>query len=202
MARDLLQECNTQGAPLDVFAAECCRLCINPDCTRSRFGQSLFERRVNTWEERLFQNPSRMSPDDPRFVNIAGKRFLTLDTSRTPEVRLQTWADPRDMAEAPSAPLAVLPPTTPVVRVSEPASVLSTGPQKPAAPGNLLGLVNANTPAAPGRMLSGAPAAPTEKRDPWASPVPPVPPSIEGVGVSEKKVRPGTKIKLGGAGDH
>jgi hypothetical protein len=159
MLRDLLGECNDKGAPLDEFIAGWCARCLNPDCTRSLHGKTKFDVRVNTWEERLFLNPPRMPSEDPRYENIAGQRFLTIDVGRTPEVR-SDWIDPNSvMSSEPDltpAPEPVF--TTPV-------------PQPPSVGGHIpQHLVLANAPDQSGKVLPGASKEPV--KDPWGVPEP------------------------------
>jgi len=116
--RDLLRECNDKGAPLDEFQTGFCSRCVNPECSRSLYGQTRFDLRVNTWEDRLFSKVPQMDPSDPRFRTISGQKFLTLDTGRVPEIR-GSWDDPRDLAptETPLTPSF----TPPVPPLSPPA---------------------------------------------------------------------------------
>lgn len=73
---DYLEECSkTPGFSEEDF----CSRCYQPLCTRSQ--ATSFDRRVQTWLERLFINPPRK--DDPK---IASQDFR--------EVNLIRWNDP------------------------------------------------------------------------------------------------------------
>lgn len=90
MKRDLYGECNVDGTPVDVFTAECCLHCINPECSRSSFGKSKFDIRVNTWYDRFFSNPPKMKPDDSRYKDFAAQKFQQVN----PELHLTTsWVE-------------------------------------------------------------------------------------------------------------
>lgn len=100
MTRDSLKECNNQGVPLQDFTLQFCSRCMQPECIRSQFGKSLFEKRVTSWESRLFLEVPRMADEDPRYSSIAAKNFLQIDTSKPYEVR--GWVDPlEEKSEAP-----------------------------------------------------------------------------------------------------
>jgi len=103
---DLLAECNTVGAPLDVFAEQCCNHCINPECSRSLFGQSKFDRRVNTWYDRMFANVPRMDEGDPRFNSIAGQRFILINPDGPLEVHSQ-WDEVPTEGSQPVRPVTL-----------------------------------------------------------------------------------------------
>ncbi len=200
--RDLLAECNMVGAPLDVFSAECCAFCINPECTRSGFGKSKFDVRVGTWAERLFTNVPRLDQRDPRYQSIHAQKFLTLDTSPAPSIN-SSWLDPRDLEKAPAAPVARAPeplpapaPAAPVAEAVPQPNIQEVAPA-PAGPAPLIQgpiprhMVMANTPVRAGKMLNDSTAQP--KKDPWAAPLPPPP-------VESTLVQPGAKVKVGGSG--
>lgn len=143
--RDLYSECNVDGAPVDVFTAECCIRCVSPECTRSSKGGK-FELRVSTWEDRLFRNPPQMNPSDPRYARIANQRFVGIDAGPVPEVRSTGWvstATPNESAPVP-APL----------------------PQPKPAPRRL---VLANAPDQTGKVLG---QAPKQSPGPWESTAP------------------------------
>ena len=182
--RDLLRECNDRQAPLDEFQAGFCGRCINPECTRSLFGQSKFDVRVNTWEERLFTDVPKMDTHDERFAAIAGKRFLTFDTGRTPEIRTD-WVDPRDVPQEPVI-IKEATPSTPEPS-PEPSPVVKPVPHAPSrVPVHLL---RANTAVSSGVMVGEAPPS-APPRDPWATPEP-----------SKDLIVPvGSRVKMGGTG--
>jgi len=192
--RDQLAECNTEREAIPVFQEAWCRRCINPECTRSLYGQSRFDLRVNSWEERLFRNPPRMDASDPRFQQIAGKRFLSLDVGPAPEVR--SWVDPSQV-QAPTPNLVADPtPVSPVREVSapnpppkpEPALVVTEPKPIPAnSPKEILLM---NTPNQGGRMLPGAPTLPNPPGpDAWSAPKP-----------AENVIPVGGRVKLKGSG--
>lgn len=190
---DLLGECIPQGMPHDAFKEAWCNRCLNQDCVRSAVGKSRFETRIQDWEEKLFKNPPVMAPNDPLYVNIVGKKFITIDPGRMPEIR-SAWVDPEDLAEpspapetppAPQAALEVAPP--PVVEAREPSpSKIKPSPQ------STLALVGVNAPDQSGKILPAPSGAPTTKADPWAAPEPPDP--------SDVVVQPGARIKMGRSG--
>ena len=198
--RDLLRECNDKQAPLDDFQTGFCSRCINPECTRSLYGQSRFDLRVNTWEDRLFKNVPKMDSQDPRFQPIAGKKFLTIDTGRTPEVRTSSWADPRDLQDEPAN--RPTPPVTPQGMPMVPVAVMDLTPSptesplqeapqaQPRSPGRVpTHLLLSNTLSRQGQMIGGQPEA-AAPRDPWATPEPPKDPVVP-VGSRVKMGEPG-----------
>jgi hypothetical protein len=189
--RDYLSVCNDQGVPLADFQATFCVRCVQPECSRSRAG-GLFETRVATWEERLFKDPPRMSKDDALYAILAAKRFVEVDTGRTPEVHGSAeWLDPRTLVERPepeSRPRIVRAPraSTPSERAEE-----SNPPLRAQQPTEWRAPLN--TPFAQGTMLAGAPPVPP-KPDRWAVATPPPaeessPPTV---------VKAGAKIKFTG----
>lgn len=200
---DLYGECNQEGAPVDHFTAECCMRCINPECTRSTYGQSKFDIRVNTWHDRLFANPSTMSPDDPRFSLISAQKFLAINQPLTVH---SGWVDPRDLEKAAAIPTEVAKVVEPAVTqepvksgtVAEPPTLPSVAlpsvalppiptpePKRPPSPN----LAFTNTQTKSGQMLKGAPSPSTPS---WDAP---------SIGTSETEgvrvVKPGTKIRIG-----
>jgi hypothetical protein len=189
--RDLLRECNDRQAPLDEFQQGFCGRCINPECSRSLYGQSRFDVRVNTWEDRLFTNTPRMDSTDPRYNEFAGKKFLTLDTGRTPEIR-GAWVDPRDVpadASVPAAVSVVVPPEPRIIEVpavEEPMPPTTPARNPARVPTHLL---LSNTPAPRGVMV-GQPPPEAAARDPWAPPEAP----------KDPVVAVGSRVKMGGSG--
>jgi hypothetical protein len=194
---DLYGECNTVGAPTEVFTEQCCRHCINPECTRSAFGKTKFDQRIGTWYDRLFAHVPRMDQMDPRFEGIAAQRFMLINPSLTIN-STASWVDPRDLsdqvvvqdppvlpepvreASAPAQPTPKAAPELPEPTVSQP----STG----RLPTNL---VTANTAVQQGRMLQPPPGAPKPSNS-WDAPVPTT--DTDGV----KVVKSGARVKLGG----
>ena len=190
--RDLMGECNTERIPLNEFQDGWCRRCINPECARSLFGQSRFDLRVNSWEDRLFRKPPRMDPSDPRFGALASKQFITIDTSAPPEVR--SWVDPV-APPVPAEPVRVpVSEPAPEVKAAPVPSVTKTEPAEPPVPSTPQvvspEVLSINTQSQGGRMLSGVskPQAPPP-RDPWAAPAP-----------AENTIPVGGRVKLRGSG--
>jgi hypothetical protein len=190
--RDLLPECNDAGLDLVSFQADWCARCLNLECNRSLGGKSKFEARVSTWEERLFKNPPRMSPDDPRFEKIAAQKFITIDVGRTPGVS-SAWVDPTDLvepaAQAPE-PVATKPPVA--TSVEAPAATVQKDTGTPASASPPIRLALGNAPDQSGKILPSHPSASISKRDPWASPLP--------SDTNETIVTPGASVKLRGSG--
>jgi len=217
---DLFAECNAQGAPVDVFTAECCMRCINPECSRSSFGSSKFDIRVNSWYERLFSQVPRMESDDPRLGSIAAQRFVAINPSLTVN---SGWVDPRDLEvsqpkkaqelpspqvvqpqpeapntehtpalTAPPAELSSQPASSPAVELPVPPEAeLSPRPAAAPQPGLPHHLATANTPVQRGQMVG--PATPPKPASSWDAPVPPIDNSP-----ATPVVQRGAKIKIGG----
>ena len=205
--RDLYGECNTEGAPVDQFTAECCMRCINPDCTRSSYGKSHFDLRVNSWYERLFSDVPTMDQGDPRFTTLASKRFLPI----VPSIEVNSsWVDPRDLGStdiqaAPVEPKQEVesPPVSntetkeePEViekpekeEVSSPPAPVTTGKKMQRAEASNLAVTN--TPAQKGQMISQGSQRVSTSSSSWDAPTPSA--DTEGVRV----IKPGEKIKLG-----
>ena len=189
---DYLGECNDQGVPLEDFRLAFCVRCFQKDCTRSQFGTSKFEARVNTWEERLF-SPPQLPKNDPRYSAITAKRFLTLPAGPTPSVR--EWIDPQTLDTSPSTNQAS-PASTPQmvqsveVSVPEPAPIVEEVKKTQEVPRSRQNLF-VNTPYTGPRTLANQPAHPPEKpRDAWSTPEPLKP--------GEKVIKPGARVKIGG----
>lgn len=205
--RDLLPVCNEAGVPAQEFAESWCKFCFNPECTQSLAGASKFDVRVATWRERLFEHPSKMDPNDPRFAKIAAQNFLAVPIGGPliigASAPTSAWVDPRDLE--PQTPVeAVVPQTAPPPRQAAPpppvepqkAEPISPVPATPkvetvAAPQQRQGPLQ--TPFVQGVMLAGAPP-PTPKppeKDPWeASPTPEAP-------KGGKVLKPGGKFRFG-----
>ena len=184
--RDQLAECNTERQPIAEFKEAWCGRCVNPECTRSLFGQSRFDLRVNTWEDRLFKNPPKMDARDPRYKEIAGKRFLSLDVGPAPELR--SWVDP---SQDP-APIQVVQVGVPKVAepvVAEPVSVPTPEVPKVSPEPVLTEISSINTPFQGGRMLSGVNRPQAAPKDPWSAPTP-----------AENVVPVGGRVKFKGSG--
>src|SRR6185369_4672023 len=58
-------------------------------------GKSKFEVRAQNWESTLFTNVSKLDPNDDRFKEIVGKKFLSV----LPTVKgaPSAWMDPREV---------------------------------------------------------------------------------------------------------
>lgn len=214
--RDYLGDCNDQKVPMEDFKLAFCDRCLQPECSRSLHGTSKFDKRVNSWLERLVTKVPRMDPSDPRAQQIQGKQFKMFTPSLSVG-QTSAWLDPRDIEEPPppesasEGPLPPLPaffapPLEPVAvpeveqqvpeSASPPQASLQTA-EKSEQTGMPLNLMLMNTPAKGGRMLAGSPAAtpPLPPKDPWAAP-PTGPQPSEG-GVIVKK---GATVRLGGGG--
>lgn len=196
---DYLRECNTFQIALEDFQRQFCDRCRQKECSRSQFGKSRFDQRVQTWEERLFKNPPKMDMSDPRFQEIAAKRFMEISPDRfgpVPEIGSRSaWVDPQAVEPCasvsapppPSDPTPPPPEPEPAVQAQPEASTRTASSVPPA-----LGLVN--TPFKQGVMLGGRPVperSPAPVYDPWAAPQPS---QTAGVQI----VKPGAKVKLGG----
>lgn len=170
---DLYGECNVNQAPMDVFSSECCARCVNPDCTRSTFGTSRFEKRVNSWHERLFTEVPRMSRDDERYGKIAAQQFQFINPALTV---CSGWSEEVPVTEpAPVVvPVAPVAETPPIAAPMEPALVSE---EKPAVPPSSSRQRPTNTPLVHGQMVQ--------------------PPGVRTNPSSPAIVPPGARIKLG-----
>ena len=194
---DLYGECNLEGAPVDVWTAECCMKCVNPRCTRSAFGTSKFEIRTSTWYERLFSETPKMDPKDERYEGIAAKHFTPVN----PEIVVNSdWSDPKESQPSPKDPplpqKLLEPEPEPEPAKTEPEPVkpepkpVEPRPVEPKEKGRLSGdLAGTNTPLKQGQMIKPGQSQPTS--DTWDAPVSPVDPS------NVRVIKPGEKIKLG-----
>lgn len=201
--RDYLAECNSEGVAIPDFEAAFCARCLQPECQRSRFGQSRFEKRTSNWKTRLFEAVPRMDDSDPRIIQLRTKRFIEVPTGRIPEVG-SGWRDPRDLVDEPlpiaTPPVSSVPPRAVAEEpeeapVSEPPPAMAPpipapSPISPPAVSEApLATRPLNTPRQQGQMLGGrAPVAP-KTQDAWAV----TPTETKGLPV----VRPGTRIKMG-----
>lgn len=186
MKRDFLGECNDQAIPLEDFRLAFCVRCFQPECSRSQYGTSKFESRVNSWQERLFQAP-QLPRTDPRYAAIQAKRFLTLAVGPAPNV--STWIDPQTLPVAqeparvaPADPTLVRPILTPP---QIPNSIMESPSQTqldkiPARP--------TNTPNAGPQMIG----TPEPAKDSWAGTV------SQPLKPEERLVKPGARVKMGG----
>lgn len=205
--RDHLKLCNEHNVPFQDFERQFCSRCLQPECTRSRAGESKFEHRVHNWQDRLFDNVPTMPNDDPRLVSIRAKKFMAIDPGRVPEVgQGSAWLDPRDLPQEPEVsaepvPASVEEPVDPVLQEeaavaeevdSEPSEDQVSDPQNP--PANPLPRFLMNTPTQSGQMVGGreAPKA-APPRDPWAPKEEPQTGDVE-------VVKPGARIRFDGSG--
>jgi hypothetical protein len=192
--KDWLSVCNDQKVPLDDFKAMFCDRCMQPECTRSKVGQSSFEQRVARWYDDYYANVPRLDPSDPRYGKIAAQGFIAIDAGPTPEIR-SSWLDPRDLTE--KGPSSV---STPPVTASAPPVPVEVEPRIIAPSALIRPVMTApvNTPNRGPRMLGGAPppkAAPAP--DPWGAPNPsPAQPADS----KDTVVTAGATVKLGGSG--
>ena len=193
---DFLGECNDQGVPLEDFRLAFCVRCFQKDCSRSQFGTSKFEARVNTWEERLFQ-PPQLPRSDPRFQAITAKRFLTLPSGPIPSVR--EWIDPQTLDMSP--PAVQVSPAPPSVKTPEPVAEVKVpeppvieekpadSPEPTPEPAPLRQNLFVNTPYTGQRTLANQPVSKEVPRDTWAAPEPLKP--------GERVIQPGARVKIG-----
>lgn len=153
--RDYLAVCNDQGVALNEFQQTVCVRCVQPECSRSRAG-GLFETRVSSWQERLFEKPARMTRDDPRYAAISAKHFMEIDVARS-SARGE-WLDTQALEE----PVAAAKPRrAKAVTAKSPDATESLSPPRVGA---------LNTPFQQGTMLEGPAPAPAAKPvDPWAA---------------------------------
>lgn len=184
--KDYLGECNEFRLPLAEFQETFCQRCSQPECTRSLYGTSLFDRRVSTWHERLFSAVPRMDSSDPRFSEIATKKFILVDPS--PPYEVASWVEPSQEG----VKVEVTGPGTskePSEEVQE-DQVPQVHPTQ--EPPRVLGLGGLNTPNHGGKFIGGGPPAapppPPPPRDPWAAPTAP----------KGEVVKKGAIIRLGG----
>lgn len=176
---DLLKVCNEKGAPLEVFKELCCDHCVQPECTRSRFGTTIFDKRVANWFDNLFASVPRMPSDDPRFLEIQGQSFSLIAPTAPGES--SAWLDPRDLKSS----------TVQVPASIEPPRLETPEQPRPSPTGLTQDVVLINTPRQAGIMLRGAPEqAAKSKRDSWDAPTP--------IGPGETLVSRGARIQLGG----
>lgn len=181
-------ECDLGGLSIPDFQEVFCARCTQPECTRSRDGQSRFDQRVRSWEERLFNNVPRLNEKDPRFAHITSKKFLTLDTGPVPSVRTagaSAWVDPREVQE-PVAPVV----STPLAVPS--AETAPAAPAPPATSAPTRRLPQMNTPNQGGILIGSPPPSSGPVKDPWAGPVP-----SSSTKPTETVIKPGTKVKVG-----
>lgn len=127
---DFLKECmeGFGNVPLDDFNAAFCAVCHNRECARSNANTMLFDQRVSSWKERLFDRVPTAKPDDPAFGEIRNKEFKSVEPGN---VKVPTFfsVDASPSMEKPTekAPAPVEPSTLEANRKSQKDS---KGPQK------------------------------------------------------------------------
>ncbi len=201
---DYLSVCNDKSVPEKDFTMSFCNRCTQKDCNRSQYGTSPFDRRVNTWEDRLFKDIPRMSKDDPRYLPLVSVDFKAIEEVRTTVAfDVPKWFDPRDIpSSAVAEPVADLPlpvtskeevakvnPTPPLKEEQEVEPPKLTAPHAKNLPRDLL-LLNTETSTF---TLPGAPKQAVA--DKWSGPV--------GKGEAPSSVpvvKKGATIKFGGSG--
>jgi len=216
--RDNLGECNQLKVPTEDFKMFWCNRCLQPDCTRSLYGTTKFERRVTTWLDRLFLKVPKMETGDPRFRDISSKEFHPV---------LDSWEISSEIPtakEQPDQPVSFLAVPTEEVLIKEASESEGTENQPESetqplskevgtplvipARGNLESLALMNTSNRSGLYLPGNPSSSTEfpngsgrgskpsvkgdpSNDPWAAP--------KQRHSSEVVVEAGATIRLGGS---
>lgn len=192
---DFLRECFESVRPqlsqieggdkisVDQFKAQVCSTCCAPDCDLSRLSSSSFQDRVTNWKERLFLNPVRLDPKDPRFPVFNSKSFLEVPIvgrGSAKQVAVSDWLDPLQKTEVKEA--------TPPRKLSPEAPVVSDPPKKVPSVSSDAGAsqeqlqLPSNTPFQQGSTLPGAPEKtpePPPEADVWGGPLPPPPLSTD-----------------------
>lgn len=191
-----------------------CSNCLNPECSRSLYGRTRFDKRTNEWFDNLFAKVPRLSPDDPRYLPIAKQNFLDVPGPQGRAPAPQTWVDmhtpmaKQQEAAATSRPAFFQQPA-PVVEqqpaptqsepVAQPVSPSIEVPKPPVPPETRGPVPNQyqlpkmpviNTPSRAGVIVpnpGGATVASSPAaRDPWA----PIQPA------KDRVVKPGARITL------
>jgi len=147
-------------------------------------GKSLFDKRTQTWESRLFLDVPRMDPLDERYQGIKAKRFVGAPApeERMPELGAQ-WIDPLQEGEEDEE----APPDTqrePLVELPLDDAMDPTDPAPP--PDQFQPIMNQ------GRVLAGAPTKPAQT-DPWEPKKKPAP-------TNEVVIPSGAQVRLGSPG--
>lgn len=187
MPQDFLgKDCTLlEGATLEDFKLQFCDRCLNGECVRSIAGTSQFEKRVITWQERLFTDVPRMDSKDERFDGIHAKQFVEVHTGSIPEVGQSAWVDPRNLDEPPERThKEEAPPAEPAI--VEPMPIPSPPALVSPPPPALVSPQAVNTPHRPRQMMKGTPKPVV---DPW---------EVKGEPAGEGEiVNPGTRIRFG-----
>lgn len=199
---DYLSVCNDKSVPVNDFTLSFCNRCTQKECIRSQYGTSAFDKRVNTWEDRLFKDIPRMPKSDPRYLPLASVDFKTVEHTRTTVAfDAPKWFDPRDVPSSPSEteapPPQVVVPETKIEAKVEETPEAEEGKEVPKVaspyaknlPKDLL-LLNTKGNSF---VLPGAPQQVTV--DKWSGPV-----SAGEAPSSAPVVKKGATIKFGGSG--
>jgi hypothetical protein len=184
---DLAKKAGTPLTPQELKASFC-DFCTQPECTRSLYGTSRFEKRVSTWQERLFTHVPRMDARDPRFSDITSKGFVIINPeslTKSYESAGGDWVDPRDIkTSSVSVPVAVE--HTPAPPAEEIPAATTQEPESRTVPREVILM---NTPTQRGIMLPGGNQKVKPSRDAWDAPQP--------VKAGEKVVQSGATVKFG-----
>lgn len=221
--RDLLKECigDVGGSPpLSEFKAAFCDFCLQSECTRSQAGESLFEKRTATWEDRLFKNPSKLPLEDPRHREIAAQRFTDIAASQGSHLPVlgraqipsqqSSWLDPREIQQpepTPPSPVQTKvkpePEPEPEPEKTEESKKVDTTPnpehventadsgEKDLSQRRVVKGAPVNTPFQPGAMVgSESQSTTTPPKDAWDAPQTSLEPGV-------KVLKPGGKFRFG-----
>lgn len=160
---DFLQECMStfSNMPMDSFNKQFCIVCANRDCSRSAASHSVFDSRVASWQDRLFNRVPRAGDDDASYDSIRAKKFLPVVV---PGYEIQTHAVQPEfqvivMGEEPPVSRFMPPRSTPSSD-DEPSLPVSSSPLPRIRIPSAAPLVT-NTPFQQGAMLEGAPPPPS-----------------------------------------
>ena len=106
------------GMTQEQFGQTFCRVCLNPECSRSSVDGSSWAQRIATQEERLLIRPKFADPDDPQYRDIARLDFPSMFRQALAiEIadRRNDWTIPTeaDIAQEAAKVVEALPPTPP-----------------------------------------------------------------------------------------
>lgn len=151
-------------APLDEFNRTFCVRCQNPECVRSGGNNSLFNKRISSWKETMFDRVPRAADNDPRYAKIRAKRFLpigeprphaTVSTAKPPVISADRMPEPRMPEptsevepELPIPPTAEIPQPQPQPQSQPQPQPAVSSPSRPTADIQ-------NTPFVQGTVLKG-----------------------------------------------
>jgi hypothetical protein len=183
----------------DFFINTFCKVCRNTQCENSGALSTLFQKRISTQEERLF-NPIQTDPSLDKYKSIAD----FLDTSHQAykyelSSKRGDWEPPSDQEVENYKPSKNL---NPLIQshIQQPPSTLSGGDQKPSQKNGpqkpptsnqngFVDLEGAGNPLPSSKPLESKPKPILVPHDPWATPTPP-----KDKGGS--KIQSGAKIRL------